>query len=81
MRQGTAEVTFTQQVDGTSGRIDLTLTRMGDLTGASGSGLLAAVVFEAIAPGTTALTPNGLGLTPQGAPLFLTFTPVTVTTR
>ena len=54
---------------------------MGDLTGASGSGLLAAVVFEAIRPGTSTLTPSGLGLTPQAAPLVLTFTPVTITAR
>ena len=81
MRQTAADVTFTQQVDGASGRIDLTLTRMGDLTGASGSGLLAAVVFEAIRPGTSTLTPSGLGLTPQAAPLVLTFTPVTITAR
>ena len=81
MRQGTTEVTFTQQVDGASGRVDLTLSRANDLTGASGSGLLAAVVFEAIAPGMTMLVTNGIGLTPQAAPLVLTFTPVTITTR
>ena len=81
MRQGTVDVTFTQQVDGANGRIDLTLTRMGDATGASGSGLLAAVVFEAIGPGSATLTPSGLGLTPAGAPVALTFSPVTITAR
>ena len=81
MRQGTVDVTFTQQVDGVNGRIDLTLTRMGDATGASGSGLLAAVVFDSIGPGSATLTTSGLGLTPSGAPLALTFSPVTITAR
>ena len=81
MRQGGAEVTFTQQVDRTGGRVDLVLTRPGDQTGASGSGVLAAVVFEALRPGSATLTPSGLGLTPAGAPVAISFTPAAVVIR
>ena len=81
MRQGGADVTFAQNVDGAVGRVDLVLTRTGDRIGASGSGLLAAVVFEALRPGSATLTPSGLGLTPGGAPLALGFGPATVAVR
>ena len=43
MRQGGLAATFTQQVDAATGRIDITITRNQDVTGASGSGLLAAI--------------------------------------
>ena len=81
MRQGGADVTFVQQVDAAGGRIDLALTRAGDLIGASGFGLVAAIVFEAIAPGAVMLTPSGLGLTPGGATLAFDFQPATLTVR
>ena len=64
MRQGRAAVTFAQEVDASRGYIDLALTRTGDTTGASGSGLVAAVVFEPVAQGTATLSPTGVGLTP-----------------
>ena len=43
------------------GRVDITITRAGDATGASGTGLLAAVLFDAVAPGTATLTLSGAG--------------------
>ena len=81
MRQGGAEVTFTQQVDQTVGRIDLVATRPGDQVGASGAGVLAAIVFEALRPGSATLAPSGLGLTPAGAPVAISFTPAAVVIR
>ena len=81
MRQGGANVTFVQKVDGNDGRVDLALSRNSDPTGASGSGLLAAVVFEAVRPGSAILSPSGLGLTPGGVPLTLGFDPATVIVR
>jgi hypothetical protein len=81
MRQGGIAVAFTQQVDATSGRLDLTLTRTGDQTGASGAGLLAAVLFEPVAAGAATLSLSGVATTPQGQPVPLTLTPVTLTVR
>jgi hypothetical protein len=80
MRQGGVNVAFAQQVDSASGRVDITLSRAGDVVGATGAGLLAAVVFEAIAPGSTAFTPSGVASGPAGA-IPLDFVPAMVTVR
>ena len=81
MRQGGADVTFAQEVDRLDGRVDLALARASDPLGASGSGLLAAVVVEPLRPGLATFTPSGVGLTPGGAPLVLGFDPATVAVR
>ena len=81
MRQGGLAVTFTQSVDGAVGRVDLTLVRTADPTGASGSGLLAAVLFDAVAAGSAPLTLSGVGTSPGGDTVALAFTPVTVSVR
>jgi hypothetical protein len=77
MRAGGVNVTFTQQVN--NNRIDITLVRSSDATGASGTGLLAAVLFDAIAPGSATLSLSGAATGPGGATMGLRFTPVTVT--
>jgi general secretion pathway protein D len=77
MRAGGANVTFTQQVNGN--RIDITLVRSADATGASGTGLLAAVLFDAIAPGSATLSLSGTGTGPGAVAMGLRFAPVTVT--
>jgi general secretion pathway protein D len=76
MRSGGANATFTSQPS--SGRVDVTITRADDATGASGTGLLAAVVFDAIAPGSATLTLNGTGTGPGNTAMGLQFRPVTV---
>ena len=81
MRQGGITATFTPRPDDNAGRVDITISRTGDQTGASGSGLLAALIFDAVAPGTTTLTVAGVGNAPDGTPVALTFAPVTVTVR
>ena len=81
LRQGGVQVTFTQQVDTAAGRIDITATRMNDPTGAAGTGLLAAVLFDAIGVGSVSLSTSGTAMTPGGAPLALQFTPVTVSAQ
>jgi hypothetical protein len=79
MRAGGVSVTFGQQVNGN--RIDITLARAADATGASGTGLLAAVLFDAIAPGAAPITSSGTATGPGGTPMGLRFTPVTVTVQ
>ena len=81
LRQGNAMVTFTQQVDSTIGRIDLTMVRTSDTVGASGAGLLAAVVFDAIGAGTSAFGVSGMATDPSGAPPAIQFTPASVVVR
>jgi len=77
MRSGGATVAFSQQVTGN--RIDITIARGADVTGASGTGLLAAIIFDAIAPGPAAFTISGSATGPGGTAMGLRFAPVTVT--
>jgi general secretion pathway protein D len=81
MRQGGAIASFLPRPDANAGRVDIAIARTGDQTGASGTGLLAALLFDAIAPGTTAISVSGVANAPDGSPITLTFTPVTVTVR
>jgi general secretion pathway protein D len=76
MRSGGVTTTFTQQVS--PGRVDVTIARSSDATGASGTGLLAAVVFDAIAPGAATLTPSGTGTGPGSTAMGLQFRPITI---
>lgn len=81
LRQGGVQVTFTQQADATTGRVDISLARTGDSVGASGSGLLAAVLFEAVAAGTSPLTLSGVATNPQGGPVPMAFQPVSIVVK
>jgi general secretion pathway protein D len=81
LRQGGVAVAFTQQVDAAAGRLDISMTRTGDMTGASGAGLLAAVLFEPVAPGTATLALSGVATTPQGQPVGLSMNTVSVVVR
>ncbi len=81
MRQGGIAVTFTQQVDGSIGRIDITAARTGDATGASGSGLLAAILFDAIGSGPSPLTISGVATAPDASPVAIQFAPAAMVVR
>ena len=81
MKQGSVDVTFAQDVNPETGRVDLALTRMSDRAGAAGSGLVARVLFEPVAQGVSILSTSGLGLTLTGTPLMLSFEPTTVSVR
>jgi hypothetical protein len=80
-RQGGLTPTFTQQVDASAGRVDISVTRANDATGASGTGLLAALVFDAIAPGTGTFAVSGVAATTDGRTVPMAFVPATVTVR
>ena len=79
LRSGGVPVVFTQSANGN--RIDITLSRGGDATGASGTGVLAAILFDAIAAGPATLTLSGSATGPGGAAMGLRFTPVTITVQ
>jgi len=65
----------------TGGRVDITITRAADAIGASGTGLLAAVVFDAVAPGAATLTLSGTGTGPGSTSMGLQFRPVSITVQ
>ena len=79
LRAGGVPVVFTQAVNGN--RIDISLARGADATGASGTGVLSAVLFDAIAPGPVTMTLSGTATGPGGAAMGLRFVPVTVTVQ
>jgi len=79
LRSGGVAVVFSQAVSGN--RIDLSLSRSADSTGASGTGVLSAILFDAIAPGAATLSLSGTATGPGGAIMGLRFAPVTVTVQ
>lgn len=81
MRQGSVPTTFTPRIDAAAGRVDIAITRTADQAGASGAGLLAALVFDAIGQGGSIIQVSGVASTPEGGAINLQFNPVTVTVR
>jgi type II secretory pathway component GspD/PulD (secretin) len=81
LRQGAVNVVFTPSNDPATGRIDLAFVRAGDTVGASGSGLLAAVQFDAVGPGTSQLTVSGVVANPNGGPIAVQFVPASIVVR
>jgi hypothetical protein len=77
MRSGGASATFTQQV--APGRVDITIVRSSDAVGATGTGLLGAVLFDAVAPGTATIGLSGSGTGPGGTAMGLQFRSASVT--
>jgi hypothetical protein len=81
MRQGGITPAFSSQIDEKSGRIDIVVTRPGDQTGASTSGLLAAILVEPLIAGTGSLGLTGSATVPGGASAALQFLPAGITVR
>ncbi len=80
MRSGVPSTSFAHQEDLAAGRIDLTITRTGDVIGAAGTGTLAAVIFEAVAPGAVNFRVSGVASGPSGT-VPLQFVPAAVTVK
>src|SRR6185503_12860569 len=80
MRAGGAQATFTQMVDAATGRIDIAIVRSGDPTGVAGTGLLAAVLFDAVGGGAANLAITGTATAPGGTPASLQLTPISAVT-
>jgi general secretion pathway protein D len=79
MRSGGANATFTQQI--APGRVDITIVRATDATGATGTGLIAALMIDAVAPGPVTLSVSGTGTGPGGTPMGVQFRPAVVTVQ
>ena len=79
MRSGGANATFTQQI--AQGRVDITIVRASDATGATGTGLIAALMIDAVAPGPVTLSISGTGTGPGGTPMGVQFRPAVVTVQ
>ena len=80
MRAGGVQASFSQQVDAATGRVDIVIVRSGDATGVAGTGLLAAVLFDAVGGGAANLTVSGSASAPGGAPLSVQAAPTPAVT-
>jgi general secretion pathway protein D len=80
MAQGGMELVFAPTIDEAAGRVDLIISRTGDATGASGTGLLASIQFDPIREGSGTIEVSGAATSPEGAsvPLQFTATPFTI---
>ena len=81
LRQGSMNVVFTPKTDPATGRVDLAFVRTGDSVGASGTGLLAALQFDAVGPGVSQLNISGVIANPTGAAIPVQFIPASVAVR
>jgi general secretion pathway protein D len=81
MRQGVNSASFTPRIDAAAGRVDIAVTRPGDQTGATGGGLIASLLFDAVGAGGSMIQVSGVATAPDGSLLALQFAPVTVTVR
>jgi general secretion pathway protein D len=80
MRAGGAQAAFTQMVDAAAGRVDIAIIRTGDATGVAGTGLLAAILFDAVGGGAANLSVTGTATAPEGTPASLQLAPVPAVT-
>jgi general secretion pathway protein D len=76
MRAGGVGASFSQQPDPGAGRVDIAIVRSGDVTGVAGTGVLAGLLFEAVAAGPANLMVTGSATGPTGSPVSLQFAPV-----
>jgi hypothetical protein len=81
MQQGGVTPTFLPRIDEAAGRIDIAITRTGSAPGASGTGLLAGLVFQAVGPGTARIAVTGVAMTPTGQAIPLKTTPASVSVK
>ena len=66
MRQGRRCDDLHAAIDAATGRVDIAITRTGDSAGASGAGLLASLMFDAVGPGKSLIQVSGVASTPEG---------------
>jgi hypothetical protein len=80
MKQGSIQTVYLPKIDPLLGRVDITITRPGD-AGASGTGLLASVNFEAVGSGISQIKLAAVAMSADGKPIPMTVAPVTVTVK
>jgi general secretion pathway protein D len=80
MKQGSVQTVYQPKIDPLLGRVDITITRPGD-AGASGTGLLASINFEAVGPGVSQIRLAAVAISADGKPIPITVAPVTVTVK
>jgi general secretion pathway protein D len=81
MQQGGITTTFAPKIDEAAGRIDVPISRPATASGASGTGMLVGVSFQAIGAGSSSIAVSGVVLTTDGKAVPVQMVPATVTVR
>jgi general secretion pathway protein D len=81
MQQGGVPTTFAPKIDATAGRVDIPVARPSGTAGASGTGLLAAIAFQAVAPGSTTIGGSAVVLGSDGKAVPVQLVPTNVTIK
>ena len=81
MQQGGVQTTFVPKIDEATGRIDIALARPATSPGATGSGFLIGVTFQAVAAGQSRIAVTAVAMTASGQPIPVQVAPATVTVK
>jgi general secretion pathway protein D len=81
MQQGSVTTTFAPKIDAAAGRIDIPISRPAGANGASGTGLLVGISFQAVGAGSSTLAVSGVVLTVDGTPVTVQMVPANVTVK
>jgi hypothetical protein len=81
MNQGTVTPTFVPRIDPNAGVVELVFSRPASATGASGSGLLGSLQFQAMSPGSTQIAVTGSVSAPGGQAIPVQFGSATVVVK
>ncbi|HYN08607.1 MAG TPA: cohesin domain-containing protein [Vicinamibacterales bacterium] len=81
MQQGGVTTTFAPKIDAATGRVDIAIARPFDRPGVTGPGVLGAVAFEAVRPGTSPISIQGVLTTTSGQPIPVQMVSGTVTVK
>jgi general secretion pathway protein D len=81
MQQGGATTTFAPKIDAAAGRVEIAIARPFNLPGASGSGVVAGISFEAVKPGTSAIGITGILTTTAGQTVSAQMVAASVTVK
>ncbi len=81
MNQGNVTPTFVPTIDPNGGTVDLVFSRPSNASGASGSGLLGSIQFQAMSPGSTQIVVSGSVVGPGGQQVPIQYQSATVVVR
>ena len=81
MQQGGVTTTYAPKIDEKAGRIDIPISRPSGSPGASGTGMLAGITFQAIGAGSSTIAVSGVVMTADGKAVPVQMVPANVTVR
>jgi general secretion pathway protein D len=81
MQQGNVQPTFIPKIDEAAGRIDIAIARPATSPGASGTGWLASLIFQAVGAGQARINVTAVAMTANGQPIPVSTSPTTVVVK